>query len=262
MEPDNAFLNAFLHACCEDELLKTQEAIASGRLTPDNLEEGLELATRSGHPDIVAALFDAGAQVSASTVDFLPGKDGRQHPSVIRHFLHRGLDSNSNLSNGGPLFRTYRLLTNPACARELLSRGADPNRSGPGGVPPVVRAIVGNPSTICCAKGLDPNTTSEKCGTPLHLAVRLGKPNIVKLLLDAGADPTARNTLAKAPCSYVLQFARHDGPHLSCGQVRGYNPLPEGIITASQKWLMPATLSDDEADELNGEFIAVGFCEE
>jgi hypothetical protein len=70
MEPDNDFLDASLLACCKGELLKTQEAIASGRLTPADLEE-LELATGSGHPDIVAALFDASARVSASTVDFL-----------------------------------------------------------------------------------------------------------------------------------------------------------------------------------------------
>ncbi|GFF54757.1 hypothetical protein IFM62136_02662 [Aspergillus lentulus] len=66
----------------------------------------------------MAALLDAGAQVSASTVDFLPGDDGRHHPSVIRHFLHHGLDPNSSLSNSEPLLS---LLTNPACARELLS---------------------------------------------------------------------------------------------------------------------------------------------
>ncbi|PKX95166.1 uncharacterized protein P174DRAFT_419124 [Aspergillus novofumigatus IBT 16806] len=114
MGPDNAFLDAFLHACCEGELLKTQEAIASGRLTPDDLNLNGRLP---------------------------PREDRRQHPSVIRHFLHHGLDPNTSLSSGEPLLS---LLTDPACARELLSRGADPNHSDPGGgVPPLIRAIVG-----------------------------------------------------------------------------------------------------------------------
>lgn len=41
-------------------------------------------------------------------------------------------------------------------------------------------------------KGVDPNqAVSEKWGTPLHLAVFLGNADIVKMLLDAGADRTA-----------------------------------------------------------------------
>jgi ankyrin repeat protein len=42
------------------------------------------------------------------------------------------------------------------------------------------------------ANGLNPNTTHEILGTPLHRAIDLGLTNIIKLLLDAGADRTAR----------------------------------------------------------------------
>ena len=42
------------------------------------------------------------------------------------------------------------------------------------------------------AKGLDPNTTSADWGTPLHCAVRFAMEDVVHILLDAGADPTAR----------------------------------------------------------------------
>ena len=41
------------------------------------------------------------------------------------------------------------------------------------------------------ANGLDPNTTHEVLGTPLHRAIALGLTNIIKVLLDAGADRTA-----------------------------------------------------------------------
>ena len=44
------------------------------------------------------------------------------------------------------------------------------------------------------AKGLDPNQTHHEWGTALHCAVWNGHPGLVKLLLDAGADPTARST--------------------------------------------------------------------
>ncbi|KAF4232233.1 hypothetical protein CNMCM6805_010069 [Aspergillus fumigatiaffinis] len=227
MEPDDTFLDAFLDACFAGELPKTQEALASGRLTTDDLSEGLALATHMAHPEVVAALFDAGASVSPWTVDSLPGGDEvLQHLSVVRHFLDHGLDPNSRCSNGEPVLS---LLNNPACACELLLRGADPNLTNLRGITPLVRAIVSTyeadtslPELLLAhgaklesdllftalgprvrqgelmtrfllAKGLDPNMTSVEWGTPLHRAVYSYKPNLVKLLLEAGADPTAQS---------------------------------------------------------------------
>ncbi|KAF7159490.1 hypothetical protein CNMCM5623_004828 [Aspergillus felis] len=241
MKPEDAFLDAFLDACFAGELSKTQEALASGRLTADDLNEGLALATHMAHPDVVAALFDAGASVSPWTVDALPGGDEvPQHPSVVRHFLDHGLDPNARCSNGEPVLS---LITSPACARELLLRGADPNLTNPRGITPLVRAIAGTheadtslPELLLAhgaklesdllftalrprvrqgelmarfllAKGLDPNTTSAEWGTPLHRAVHSCKPNLVKLLLEAGADPTARPACTQFRGKTPLQVA-------------------------------------------------------
>jgi hypothetical protein len=99
MEPIDAFIDAFRDACWDGELSKVQEAIATGRLTTENLDKGLKLATRRSYPDIVAALFDAGARVSAWTVGALPGKDLQQHASIVCLFLDHGLDPNM----GGPM---------------------------------------------------------------------------------------------------------------------------------------------------------------
>ena len=114
------------------------------------------------------------------------------------------------------------------CARELLSRGgADPNLLTPWGDSPLRAAIhtVDNhiieylellieygarldPQLLFAPlsprsrhgevvtrflldRGIDPNITSIEWGTPLHHAIRSAKPVFVKMLLDAGADPTA-----------------------------------------------------------------------
>jgi ankyrin repeat protein len=243
MAPDQAFLDAFLDACWAGELPKTQEAIASGQLTVEDLDEGLALATEGAHPDIVAALFDAGAPVKASTVDLLPVPQ-QQHPSIVRQFLEHGLDPNARLSNGEPLLGA---LADPACARELLSRGADPNVCDPDGKTPLFRAIQSSKTEntsllelllehgaklepdllfaavaprvrhqelmtkFLLAKGLDPNTTNAEWGTPLHLAVYAVRPNIVKLLLDAGADPLTRATSRRFPGESPLQLAQTQG---------------------------------------------------
>lgn len=119
-------------------------------------------------------------------------------------------------------------MSDPACAREFLSRGADPNRTGPSRVPILVGAIVSSEdvswpkvlleygaklenkflfnalqlrtrhaplkTAFLLANGLDPNQKNADWGTPLHYAVWSGHPSLVKILLDADADPTARST--------------------------------------------------------------------
>ncbi|KAF5855562.1 hypothetical protein ETB97_008986 [Aspergillus alliaceus] len=246
MAPHDAFVEAFHNACFDGDLPKTQGALASGRLTVEDLDEGLNLATGEAHPDIVAALFDAGARVTADSVSFLTGKDGQQHPSVVCHYLDYGVDPNCNISNGEPLLR---FMKNTACARELLSRGADPNRCGPKGVTPLASALGSAceedtylfelllahgaklepdlffyairprvprgefKTRFLLAKDLDPNTTSAEWCTPLHRAVYLAKDGIVKLLLDAGADPTARSNCRqfgdKSPSEVAEERLQH-----------------------------------------------------
>ena len=121
-------------------------------------------------------------------------------------------------------------MTTLDCARELLSRGADPNIIGSTGCNALVAAIATVKSDILeylellieygaqlepqllfsavaprvprgevvthflLSRGMDPNTASAKWGTPLYHAVRTGNPGLVKALLDAGADPLARAT--------------------------------------------------------------------
>ncbi|KAI2813149.1 hypothetical protein CBS115989_9726 [Aspergillus niger] len=216
MEPGAPSEMAFYSACIDGDLRKIGKLLASG-LPTRTLEHGLSLATGAANPDVVAALFDAGAPMTAFAIDALGGKDGEQHPDVVRHYLDRGLNPN----------RTTFLNADPA--RELLLRGADPNRRGPKKVAPLATAL-----EIACkddtslfdlfveyganiepslffqairprevdgefktkfllGKGLNPNTTSPEWGTPLHCAVYIAKEGIVKILLDAGADPAARS---------------------------------------------------------------------
>ncbi|KAJ5293541.1 beta-lactamase-like protein [Penicillium atrosanguineum] len=242
LSPETDFSNAFVYACHTGELSRVQELLASGRVTAEDLDRGLGAATRQAQAEIVATLFDAGASVSDWAMGALHGMSKQDLP-VIRLFLDHGLDPNAMHSNGELILRyilavpvtvlvlrlilDHSSMLDPTCARELLSRGADPNRVGVRGVSHLTGAIVASEDTslvellleygakleqdllfdalrprgrqpqlmtsFLLDKGLDPNQFNADWGTPLHFAVRTGKPNIVKLLLDAGADPTARS---------------------------------------------------------------------
>lgn len=62
-----------MDACIDGDLLKVQKALASGKLSAEDLDTGLSLATSNAHPDIVAAFFHAGVPISSSAVNGLRG---------------------------------------------------------------------------------------------------------------------------------------------------------------------------------------------
>lgn len=130
-----AFVEAFLEACVAGALPEIMEAIASGRLTMENLEEGLALATDDAFPDIVGVLLDAGVGMAADAVACIPGQYREERLGVLRQYLDHGLDPNTKLDSGEPLLGR---LSNLECTREMLMLGANPNTSGPSGRPPFI----------------------------------------------------------------------------------------------------------------------------
>jgi hypothetical protein len=95
--PDQkAFVEAFFDACEDGELAKAQEAIASGRLTAEDIDEGLALASAKSQSDIVAALLAAGARVYPDRADL-------RDLGIARQFFDHGLDPNARYTNGFPI---------------------------------------------------------------------------------------------------------------------------------------------------------------
>ena len=102
MKP-NAFQREFHAACSDGDMPKIHEAIATGRLTVEDLDAGLRHATLMSHADAVATLFDAGARVSAEATGSLHGINFHQDPRIVRLFLDNGLDPNARNSKGEPI---------------------------------------------------------------------------------------------------------------------------------------------------------------
>ncbi|KAL3434324.1 hypothetical protein BDV09DRAFT_204787 [Aspergillus tetrazonus] len=194
MQPDNAFHRAFHHACDSGDISDTKEAIATGRLA-------------------------AGTRVTIETTHSLPGADGQQDPRIVRLFLDRGVGPNAthselimrlkrSTSSTPPSLRPSDGepdLPNPPLGRAIIS-AQEPDTSllelyiaygarlKPNLLLYAVRPRVPQSEVMTrflLDRGLNPNVASDdEWGTPLPCAAANGKVNLVKMLLEAGADPT------------------------------------------------------------------------
>lgn len=93
--------------------------------------------------------------------------------------------------------------------RTLLDLGADPNVPVDDGFPPLIATLTcvrdapGSPARpdaldvlrLLLARGADPNQRGLNDYTALHMAVAIGDPLAVQILLDAGADPDLRTRI-------------------------------------------------------------------
>lgn len=103
-----------------------------------------------------------------------------------------------------------------ALIRELLARGADPNKLSDAGLSPLGAAIDGSHShddsgidnaRQLVTAGADVNAVAENEYPALHWAVHEGRLQIVRLLLENGADPFAVGPYGQD----ALEIAREGG---------------------------------------------------
>jgi ankyrin repeat protein len=107
--------------------------------------------------------------------------------------------------------------------RELLTLGADPNPTYHSGFPPLIAALScshahpGSPARTDVAAivqvllefGAEPNQRGINDYTPLHMAVAARDAEAVRLLLNAGADPSRRTRIDD--CETPGEMARRCG---------------------------------------------------
>lgn len=217
-------------------------------------ETVLMTAARTGNPDVVRLLVAAGAAVRgtahfrAQTPLMWAASEG--HAGVARFLIAAGADVHARSVHGTTALLLAARNGDVETARVLLDGGADVNAGEPylafdarvdveesqtsGRTPLVVAAasqvaISGweyhldvEPSThealalFLLERGADPNVPDSIGRTALHAAVETGKADLVKALLDHGADPNAR--LTRAP--FVFK-----GDFISYGRYVGATPL-------------------------------------
>lgn len=136
---------------------------------------------------------------------------------VVRLLLEAGADPNGALKD-----RDHTVLELAACSGSLdkvevlLSGGADIRWASPQGYTVLVNAIYklhDAPSLIPMARrlirgGVELDSTTEYGESPLSVASRFGRFDLVQILLDAGADPT--DTLGWSPLLRAVALGTAD----------------------------------------------------
>lgn len=178
-------------------------------------------------------LVSAGADVNAwyanpthqeFQIPCLYGPSGATNFPELAEFL---LKSGANPDERESLYHSTEF-RDRKCMNLLLQYGASPKKWGALHHILDFDDLAGTKALL--EAGADPNASYENLGTALHhAAVRGRKAEIVELLLQHGADPSAENPLGQTPYEMALRYGNQE----AVGVLRGKSPNRE-LTPASQ----------------------------
>ena len=174
-----AWNRPLLHLAAEARASRLRRAAAAARAHVDLRDRGdnataLHWAAQGGHLPVMERLLAAGADIDGE------GDAARGRRDRLGHLLPRCARRCSRVSAGAR-----------RQADHLLGRRARPRRPG--------AATRRADRSLVAAK----MSRFEQHRTPLHLAVLKNRPQMVALLLELGADPSARDDSGSTPLNLV-----------------------------------------------------------
>jgi uncharacterized protein len=168
-----------------------------------------------------------------------------------RKLLAEGANPNTKDDEGDPLLLNAALYSSPKVIELLLQKGADPNAKNKEGETALMWAVHDFEKVRCLLKkGADVNAQTKSGNTALLIgSVGSDQYQIVKLLLDNGADPTVKNArrencLMRAALfgdTATLSLLTRTGNEIDAIDSTGLTPLLNAVLNVNRAatiWLL------------------------
>lgn len=187
-----------------------------------NGDSAVLLAAYYGHRPIAEALLRAGPQLTVFEAAASGQADRvaallREHPELAHAYAH----------DGWTALHLAAFFGHTAAAEALLAGGADVHawsRNSQGNQPLHAAAAGDHPElvSLLIIAGADVGARAAESFTALHSAAQNGNTAIIRALLDAGADPNAATADGRTPLDLAIAAGRQGAADLLLA--RGASP--------------------------------------
>lgn len=191
-------------------------------------EEQFFAAARSGDMEQIKRLIKEGVNINARDTNSntaLNHAIEEEHEKIALYLIEAGADIHEEADGSTPL-ALASVMALPSVVKQLLKSGAKINNKHTALTTPIFLAgyTPNNPKRAECVKllldaGADPNAPSKRSSqTVLMYAAEFGDTEIVKHLIEAGADITAKDTGRSTNGYTALLYAAING-HVETAKV-------------------------------------------
>ena len=148
-------------------------------------------AAWEGNIEALDLFYSLGANIKLGESDLLMNAGYNAQPDSVKWLIGKGADVNHTLKNGKnalhyTISNTNKMPERTEIVKFLIGEGAD-----------VHKKTIAGQETICFMRD-----AILKGETPLHRAAAYAGEEIVKLLLEAGADPSVKDVNRDTPISW------------------------------------------------------------